>query len=1031
MGDVYMANQVIDELRALLFGEEPYTRSRAPEPELFVELVPILPQSILDNVARSIPSLGGMTENQRALLFVALVERFPEAERRELLRRWFEENPEHAFKALSKLASRLPEPERVDLVKEVLAWARTLDSDKERAEVLASVGPLLDEPLRGKVLKEALATTKGISWESDLSRVLTELAPHLPKNLVRVAFESAEKLQNEHKVMPLAALAPNLPMPLLKNALETVFATVRDTDLDEERTRIFVEMARRLSEPLRSDVLGNVLSMIEAISWEEVRARALIELAPHLPEELLPRALILAQAIEDNWWNARAVSALYPFLAEADRKSIASKVARISGERLRQLLSQLRERERTALLEEAFDKLLEYYGGAPARPLAVERPRLQAAVCSDCGQEVEVPFKPDPNRPVFCRDCWIKRRESARKEEKRAPIFERERARVVSPPQERIVNTGFSSQTRAGKALDPAEPLAPEQSYYFWFEVGPPELAPGSIEVEPGVFPVELLPLEARLKVVLFAFEDEIEITPGRDVGEIQVMPDGKIRVVRQVEHPDSIPSGSDLLKRRLFFPVRTPSVEGNFRLRCNIYYEQILVQSRLIQARVAIKSEPSTIPALQSTLEYAMSKSLNPSYLVRMRPQKLSLMLNSNGDGTHCFRLVGAQDYKSETWFSVRTLGSLVEHARSALRQASWGDDEPWIKGKRYRYRGGYNQDILKKDLIRFAICGYRFWARFTQKIAGGKRDSEELINLMLRPATLEFAIKDVTEASDYMFPVAMIYDYPLDTNLDLGDYTLCPSFLEALEAGELLEETSCFKGDCPSRGDLTVVCPSGFWGFRHSIGVPLGSASETNHEMTYENAPELTVAVFPSFKKWPSHQRALKSLKPGMVWNFADTRLDTFAKLQSTNPHLVYFYCHGGVEKNIPYIKVGADNEKGITPDNLLPHGIWWDSPQPLVFINGCHTTALGPKMVLDFVASFVISLHAAGVIGTEISIFEPLACAFAEECLRRFLAKGEAIGDAVRMARLKLLEQGNPLGLIYIVYANASLRLEEAHA
>jgi hypothetical protein len=38
------------------------------------------------------------------------------------------------------------------------------------------------------------------------------------------------------------------------------------------------------------------------------------------------------------------------------------------------------------------------------------------------------------------------------------------------------------------------------------------------------------------------------------------------------------------------------------------------------------------------------------------------------------------------------------------------------------------------------------------------------------------------------------------------------------------------------------------------------------------------------------------------------------------------------------------------------------------------------------------------AAGVIGTEISNFEPLAAAFAEECLGRFLA-GEAIGDAVR--------------------------------
>ena len=29
--------------------------------------------------------------------------------------------------------------------------------------------------------------------------------------------------------------------------------------------------------------------------------------------------------------------------------------------------------------------------------------------CSDCGLETEVPFKPDGERPVYCRDCYRKR----------------------------------------------------------------------------------------------------------------------------------------------------------------------------------------------------------------------------------------------------------------------------------------------------------------------------------------------------------------------------------------------------------------------------------------------------------------------------------------------------------------------------------------------------------------------------------------------------------------------------------------------
>ncbi len=32
------------------------------------------------------------------------------------------------------------------------------------------------------------------------------------------------------------------------------------------------------------------------------------------------------------------------------------------------------------------------------------------ATCSDCGNECEVPFKPTEGKPVYCRDCFSKRR---------------------------------------------------------------------------------------------------------------------------------------------------------------------------------------------------------------------------------------------------------------------------------------------------------------------------------------------------------------------------------------------------------------------------------------------------------------------------------------------------------------------------------------------------------------------------------------------------------------------------------------------
>jgi CxxC-x17-CxxC domain-containing protein len=34
--------------------------------------------------------------------------------------------------------------------------------------------------------------------------------------------------------------------------------------------------------------------------------------------------------------------------------------------------------------------------------------------CADCGTETQVPFKPDGERPVYCRDCYKKRRPARR-----------------------------------------------------------------------------------------------------------------------------------------------------------------------------------------------------------------------------------------------------------------------------------------------------------------------------------------------------------------------------------------------------------------------------------------------------------------------------------------------------------------------------------------------------------------------------------------------------------------------------------------
>ncbi|WP_082088134.1 MULTISPECIES: CxxC-x17-CxxC domain-containing protein [unclassified Methanosarcina] len=35
---------------------------------------------------------------------------------------------------------------------------------------------------------------------------------------------------------------------------------------------------------------------------------------------------------------------------------------------------------------------------------------MYPAVCSDCGVETQVPFRPTERKPVCCRDCLLKNR---------------------------------------------------------------------------------------------------------------------------------------------------------------------------------------------------------------------------------------------------------------------------------------------------------------------------------------------------------------------------------------------------------------------------------------------------------------------------------------------------------------------------------------------------------------------------------------------------------------------------------------------
>ena len=51
--------------------------------------------------------------------------------------------------------------------------------------------------------------------------------------------------------------------------------------------------------------------------------------------------------------------------------------------------------------------------GAPRQDNDYRQRVLHKAVCADCSKECEVPFKPSQDRPVYCKDCFSKRKAGA------------------------------------------------------------------------------------------------------------------------------------------------------------------------------------------------------------------------------------------------------------------------------------------------------------------------------------------------------------------------------------------------------------------------------------------------------------------------------------------------------------------------------------------------------------------------------------------------------------------------------------------
>src|SRR5262249_19598552 len=139
-------------------------------------------------------------------------------------------------------------------------------------------------------------------------------------------------------------------------------------------------------------------------------------------------------------------------------------------------------------------------------------------------------------------------------------------------------------------------------------------------------------------------------------------------------------------------------------------------------------------------------------------------------------------------------------------------------------RGRGKKSREQFRKHLSGMAEFGYDMYTSLV--ISHGDEFEQKLQGALTHPAIIQAARM---RSCKFVFPWALMYDLPVVPG---PKNEVCREFMQMLEHGasaDDLAQQPCITHGCPNRKNVNVVCPSGFWGFRHTIEQPLSNVEVT----------------------------------------------------------------------------------------------------------------------------------------------------------------------------------------------------------
>jgi hypothetical protein len=519
-----------------------------------------------------------------------------------------------------------------------------------------------------------------------------------------------------------------------------------------------------------------------------------------------------------------------------------------------------------------------------------------------------------------------------------------------------------------------------------------------------------------------------------------------------------------------------TPLNAGKRRLRTCIYYRNVMLQSVLLEAEVAEEgseqsqsnfvSEETTITGrvtdYVATMDFALLDDL---------PQpSLNIFTNYDDSGTHWVGAyssgeTGALQFQSG---DMRTFDKdLLETRAGRMREILIE-----IEGEKKSYKLDAKLPLSEEDIKRregylreLALSGWRLYHPLFVVAENGDDNEDNAARLKkFRNNLQQTHIVSIARCgpNSATLPWAALYSNHLDRNRE-DEIALCGVFKEQLAANkwdgdkliekrDLLDEPDKCRSlpNCPLSTDKkkVTICPFGFWGFIHQVEQPLQQVKptpvdeepkelknynfgQTSFLIRSKNDPlNLAIGAYPGIPDAADHKKEIGLLNKVKVLPMEqDTRDQIMSLINKGGQHVYYFYCHGDVDKTekIFRLKLGPSEKPGyIESSDLDPDEINWNTPKPLVIMNGCETMAVTPDVTHGFLNTLKM-LGASGIIGTEIKVWTQLARPFGFQLLK-YLLEGFSVGEAFLEIRKNLLRQYNPLGLVYSYYSPATLHLHD---